>query len=378
MPGKLSPGVIWLLHMEHLPDAQGTAIVVHLTPQRAYSSVRRIEVYYRKEIGTFRLRRLRRRLNMAAAREPDEQLKLGLRMIEGAYEEKSRAMEQELQNLRSFSKERQAQISALERRVSELEMQLRESEQQKQQFANEKSHLAQEVKAMQRDLSKLDQFKRSIMQSIQDDEPVPARYRAGAGASTYDLSPPAPAFEPTPAAPRAYSPPHISPPRAATASVGGGGLSTHTAACSPPAVPPACQEYRTVPAHASGSTDRSHYQQTACTARSRFDAQAYQTSAPTDSGSAHLDGKDFFRQARLRLTYEQFNQACQCPAEPPTLTLSHARRALRCSRSSSPTSRGSTTTRRRARTRCTAHRKFSARKIRTSSSPSRIFSPSTA
>ena len=30
--------------------------------------------------------------------------------------------------------------------------------------------------------------------------------------------------------------------------------------------------------------------------------------AATDGGSAQLDGKDFFRQARLRLTYEQFNQ----------------------------------------------------------------------
>ena len=36
-----------------------------------------------------------------------------------------------------------------------------------------------------------------------------------------------------------------------------------------------------------------------------------QSAAPPDSGSVHLDGKDFFRQARLRLTYEQFNQAAQ-------------------------------------------------------------------
>ena len=39
-----------------------------------------------------------------------------------------------------------------------------------------------------------------------------------------------------------------------------------------------------------------------------------QSAAPPDGGSVHLDGKDFFRQARLRLTYEQFNQA----AEPTT------------------------------------------------------------
>ena len=41
-----------------------------------------------------------------------------------------------------------------------------------------------------------------------------------------------------------------------------------------------------------------------------------QRAAPADGGSAHLDGKDFFRQARLRLTYEQFNQARQKPPHP--------------------------------------------------------------
>ena len=63
----------------------------------------------------------------------------------------------QLQNLRSFSKERQAQITALERRVSELEMQLRDSEQKGQQYQTEKSHMAQQMKAMQRDMGKLDQ-----------------------------------------------------------------------------------------------------------------------------------------------------------------------------------------------------------------------------
>ena len=43
-----------------------------------------------------------------------------------------------------------------------------------------------------------------------------------------------------------------------------------------------------------------------------------QRAAPPDGGSAHLDGKDFFRQARLRLTYEQFNQARQNPPRPHT------------------------------------------------------------
>lgn len=174
----------------------------------------------------------------------------------------------QLQNLRSFSKERQAQITTLERRVSELEMQLRESEHKAQQLHSEKSQMAQEIKAMQRDMSKLDQFKRSIMQSIHDDETEPLGRRPA-----YDLNP-APA-------PRAYAP---SPPQSASAS---------------PPVPVATMPRYTGSASAASSPA----------------GTAYPPSAPgavplpaADGGAAHLDGKDFFRQARLRLTYEQFNQ----------------------------------------------------------------------
>lgn len=63
----------------------------------------------------------------------------------------------QLQSLRNFSQERQTQITALERRVSELELHLRDSEQKGQQHQIEKNHMAQEMKAMQRDMSKLDQ-----------------------------------------------------------------------------------------------------------------------------------------------------------------------------------------------------------------------------
>ena len=63
----------------------------------------------------------------------------------------------QLQSLRNFSQERQTQITALERRVSELELHLRDSEQKGQQHQIEKNHMAQEMKAMLRDMGKLDQ-----------------------------------------------------------------------------------------------------------------------------------------------------------------------------------------------------------------------------
>ena len=184
-------------------------------------------------------------------------------------------------------------------------MQLQDSDQQKQQLVNEKSQMASELKSLSRDLSKLDQFKKSIMQSIHDEEPVPSlRYRGGASAA-YDTSPPTNTYEPTPAAPRAYSPPQPSPPLPAAPAGGSSYKALSSAASSPPVA----------------------------------------AAAPAEGGSAHLDGKDFFRQANLRLTKEQFRQARAEHAEharPPWCTaigdpcLTTAHRLLRRPRRAVP------------------------------------------
>ena len=113
-------------------------------------------------------------------RDPDEALRFGLRTIESAYEEKTRHLDHELQQLRAYSKQQQSQISALERRVSEMEMQAREADERARVLSDEKVQLQQELKATQRDLSKLDSFKRSILQSIQDED-VPGGGIGGGG-----------------------------------------------------------------------------------------------------------------------------------------------------------------------------------------------------
>jgi hypothetical protein len=100
-------------------------------------------------------------------REPDEQLRVGLQVIELAYSEKSRAAEAEMQSLRAFGKERQTQVSLLERRVGELELQVGQGEQRARELAaenagvvHEKAALFNEVRQLQERLGKLDQFKR--------------------------------------------------------------------------------------------------------------------------------------------------------------------------------------------------------------------------
>ena len=117
-----------------------------------------------------------------APQNPDEQLKVGMRMIELAFEEKARVLEQEVRGLREYSQERQSQLTLMERRAGELEGQLREAEQRQRDLAAEnaslnaeKSQLSHELKNAQRELQRLDSFKRSILQSIKDDGDLPPR-----------------------------------------------------------------------------------------------------------------------------------------------------------------------------------------------------------
>lgn len=201
-------------------------------------------------------------------RDPDEQLRLGLRIVEAAYEEKARHLDHELQQLRAYSKERQQQVSLLERRVAELEGQVRDGDDRVRVLSDEKAALHQELKNTQRDLSKLDSFKRSIMQSIKDEE-LPGM-SSGGGAATY-----AAAAEYTPAAPLGG--------RESLMTTLGGGASS-------PAPGAVLGSFSTSPKPTPS------------------EAAASATNVPQESATARLDGKDFFRQARLRLTYEQFNQ----------------------------------------------------------------------
>ena len=211
---------------------------------------------------------------------PDEQIRIGIRIIESAYEDKTRHLDHELQQLRAFTKQQQSQIASFERRVSELEQQVRDGEERARQLHDEKQQMAQELKQTQRDLSKLDAFKRSIMQSIEDED-VPAGGPKHSFLSGMDYAPPtqpqlssisagAPPYT-SPAAPPPVGNPLGSISGLSVSSVPTGGAAFATTTPAPPV---------------TGSP----------------------TGEAPPNAAAVLDGKDFFRQARLRLTYEQFNQ----------------------------------------------------------------------
>eukprot|EP00316_Scyphosphaera_apsteinii_P001265 CAMPEP_0119340616 /NCGR_PEP_ID=MMETSP1333-20130426/100727_1 /TAXON_ID=418940 /ORGANISM="Scyphosphaera apsteinii, Strain RCC1455" /LENGTH=308 /DNA_ID=CAMNT_0007352415 /DNA_START=49 /DNA_END=975 /DNA_ORIENTATION=- len=248
---------------------------------------------------------------------PDEQLRLGLRMIEHAYEEKARTLEHEVQNLRAYGKERDNQVALLERRLSEMEMQVAQSEQRTRELTSENATLSNEVRLLQERASKLDQFKRSIMQSINEDEFPVARSAAFGSAYTpvYPGSMTCASMQPVGCGcpPRAYACSPGSPPPIGAA-VGAAGLTSEDP---PTGRHGGCSTHGCGFGGAAGSSGPAGARAiSACIGSTAGEYPVQQgplQTAPAVAGAdpesgASLDGKDFFRSARLRLTYEQFNQ----------------------------------------------------------------------
>ena len=75
-----------------------------------------------------------------------------MRMIELAFEEKARVLEQEVRGLREYSQERQSQLTLMERRAGELEGQLREAEQRQRDLAAENASLNAEKSQLSHEL----------------------------------------------------------------------------------------------------------------------------------------------------------------------------------------------------------------------------------
>ena len=215
---------------------------------------------------------------------PDESLRLGLRIIEASYEEKTRHLDHELQQLRAYSKQQQSQIASFERRVADLEQQVRDGDERYRALADEKAQLAQELSATKRDLSKADAFKRSILSSIQaeDSAAVSAGGPFLGGGADYTPAPPSMLTS----APPRYATPA---PPAYEAAAPLGGLSSVPAG---------------LPAGGVGTSGAFGAPSPAAAATPAITAGGVEP----PNAAAVMDGKDFFRQARLRLTYEQFNQ----------------------------------------------------------------------
>jgi len=99
----------------------------------------------------------------------EDQMQLGIRIIQSAYQNKVAAMEQEIRGLRLTTEEQRANMSALQKKNSALEVELVESHQRSQQLAEENKELFKTVGSLRKQIGRLEHLKAAVMSSIQDD-----------------------------------------------------------------------------------------------------------------------------------------------------------------------------------------------------------------
>ncbi|KAE8660109.1 LEC14B family protein [Hibiscus syriacus] len=210
-----------------------------------------------------------------------------------------------------------AQIEALEASLSETSDKLVNVDQEKESLLKDNASLSNTVRKLQRDVSKLEVFRRKLMQSLQDDEessatggrpivakPTPSEdaaallSRTASMRSQYsDTGNSYTEDRDTDAAPSRPAIPH--------------GLllasQTTTPRMTPPGSPPSVSASAS-PTRTSKPVSPRRHAVSFSTSRGMFDdrSSVSSTDSGSQSGRTRVDGKEFFRQVRSRLSYKQF------------------------------------------------------------------------
>jgi len=206
----------------------------------------------------------------------EDQLQLGVRIVQSAFQNKVHSLEQEIRGLRLTSEEQRNSVAALQKKSSALEVELVESHQRAQQLAEENKELFKTVASLRKQIGRLEGLKAAVLSSIQDDAEKEAEIgdtRALLSEEYLKGATPLTAME-----------------------MGIGGVRT---------APGAAGGLRALgfEALAQGTAAAG-----AAPAGPGGAAQGGGGPAALGTTSPVIDGKAFFRQARSRLSYEAFNQ----------------------------------------------------------------------
>lgn len=248
--------------------------------------------------------------------DPFAQLELAHKIAQAALAQKTAQMESEGQQLREALLQKQNQIKSLERRVSSLELELQDMVSKSKQavedahrLQNEKAALIETVKKLNRENARLDTLRKNLIQQLHDDdEPNLEPSVANADVSgerlvsevLNSISKPA-QHAPAGAGPYGgYAPPPSAAPAGGAygMNAGGGGFNSRM-----PAATPGFSSTSGRPIFAGATPQPSAA------------ATPYMHMGGGGGGGAvgggsppKVDGKEFFRQARAQLSYEQFSQ----------------------------------------------------------------------
>jgi len=100
----------------------------------------------------------------------EDQLQLGLRIITSAFQSKMHTLEQEIRGLRLTCEEQRANTASLQKKNSVLEVELVECHQRSQQLSEENKELFKTVNSLQKQIGRLEHLKKAVLSSIQDDQ----------------------------------------------------------------------------------------------------------------------------------------------------------------------------------------------------------------
>mmetsp|Transcript_99417 Transcript_99417/g.276734 ORF Transcript_99417/g.276734 Transcript_99417/m.276734 type:complete len:294 (+) Transcript_99417:133-1014(+) len=236
--------------------------------------------------------------------EHEDQLALGVRIITSAFQNKMHSLEQEIRGLRLTCEEQRGNVAALQKKNSALEVELVESHQRSQQLAEENKELFKTVGSLRKQIGRLEHLKQAVLSSIQDDQEKEAEqpFDSRMLMSEEFLR----GATPLTSAEMGYGPSH----GALRGSMGQQGL---------PMPPQAATRTEFIPIRLSFPD---HLQAAPVPAPAPAPAPQFDglggghgtTTPPAaaggtagNTGSPVVDGKQFFRQARSRLSYEAFN-----------------------------------------------------------------------
>lgn len=104
------------------------------------------------------------------ASDHEDQMQLGIRIITSAFQNKMNSLEQEIRGLRLTCEEQRGNVGGLSKRNSGLEVELVESHQRTQQLAEENKELFKTVGSLRKQIGRLEHLKQAVLSSIQDDQ----------------------------------------------------------------------------------------------------------------------------------------------------------------------------------------------------------------
>ncbi|KAK4753162.1 hypothetical protein SAY87_021960 [Trapa incisa] len=261
--------------------------------------------------------------------DPYEQLDLARRITSIALSARVSALESESADLRTQLSEKDGLIADLQSQVESIDASLADAvdrlsraEQEKEMLLSQNQSLSDTVKRLNRDVSKLEVFKKTLMQSLQEDEETPAK-------------PPHIIAKPTPVEYDSTLPPSRTSSIISNASEVGNLLvdgqeteallkpglphglllasQTRTPGLTPPGSPPIYSATASPTKTSKPASPRRHAMSFSTSrgmndGRSSMPPSSYGSITGSDNpGRARVDGKEFFRQVRSRLPYEQFS-----------------------------------------------------------------------